>query len=827
MVGVCFVGNELQANERNNKFLLMRNGVVRLVLLALVWVTFVSFQLEAQSPSGEQIRARIQASGLTPEQIRARLASAGYSRTLLDSYLGETTGPAPDPSQDILAALAALTPSSVRPEGVVPTVVDSGLGDRPVARDDGREGGVRIFGLDVFRARSSQFQPLLAGPVPDSYRLGAGDLLVLVLSGDVELVHNLEVTRDGFVLIPQVGQLYVSSMTMAQVKQNLRTRLAGSYSGIRTGTTQFDVTIARLRTNQVFVIGEVVQPGAYQLASVASVLNALYAAGGPTERGGMRQVAVQRAGETVATFDLYDYLLRGDTKSDVTLEMGDVVFVPVHGVRATLTGAVVRPAIYELAPGQTLADLISAGGGFTPEAALQRLSISRVLPPSLRLPSAPDRVVIDVPVGQIVDGRAPSVPIEPGDEVQVFEVPRSRRSLVELRGSVYQPGTYGWRPGLRISEVVRLAGGIQPAVYADIAHIERLNQSDSTRFLVRVAVPADSTQPWPQDVPLEEFDIITVYGRETLREERSVAISGVVGRPGSFAFTEGMTLRDLVLKAGGLQDGAYLDSVEIARLPQSRNGGRLAETFRVTMDSTYLFEPQTTTFRFLPGPGGRATGAPEIELEPFDRVTVLRQPDFELQRMVSLEGEVMFPGVFAMNTRGERVSDLVRRAGGLSETAYAEGARLLRAAEDIGAVDLDLAAAIRSPGGREDIVLRPGDRVIVPEYNVVVRVQGGVVDPSSVQFQPGKSLAYYIRSAGGYSRNADKARVSIRYANGEADVTRRSLLFFRNSPEVRPGAIITVPVKPDAEPLNLTELLAATAQILASTVAIIVVATRP
>jgi protein involved in polysaccharide export with SLBB domain len=252
----------------------------------------------------------------------------------------------------------------------------------------------------------------------------------------------------------------------------------------------------------------------------------------------------------------------------------------------------------------------------------------------------------------------------------------------------------------------------------------------------------------------------------------------------------------------------------------------LATTFRMPLDSTYLFEPSGTSYEFLPGPGGRASGAVEIPLEPFDKVTVLRQPDFELQRMVSVAGEVVFPGSFALQKRDERLTSLIRRAGGLSPTAFVEGARLVRLADSAGPVNIDLAAALREPGERDDLILRPGDVLEVPEYNAVVKVQGAVFAPMSVQYRPGANLAYYIANAGGYVRNADKGRVSVRYANGSAEVTSRTLLFIRNRPEVRPGATVTVPLKPDAEPFNVTQFLSATAQILASTVAIIIVATR-
>lgn len=832
MAAACSVGERLPKLRIGGTLPREMSRLLKVLCVAFV-ATFVTllpgFAGAQQMPSGDQIRQQIRQSGLSEQQIRDRLSAAGYSPSMLDSYLGNQTGPAPAPTADILRALSRLSPGPVQAQGLSEVPVDTGRALRVLQPDSLRlaesDTTPKVFGLDVFRGATSQFQPLLAGPVPDTYRLGAGDMLVLALSGDVEIVHNLEVTRDGFIIIPQVGQIYVASMTMGSLRQVLRQRLGASYSGIRTGSTRFDVTISRLRTNQVYVVGEVMQPGAYQLASVATVLNAMYAAGGPTERATLRSIKVQRGGQTVSTFDLYDYVLRGDVRADQTLEMGDVVFVGTHGVRATVRGAVIRPAIYELAPGQSLRELVEAAGGFTADAALRRISIARIVPPNARGAGGPSRIVLDVPIGQVVGGQAPPVPIEPGDEVEVFPVSESRRAMVELQGAVYQPGTYGWRPGLRISEVVRLAGGVKPAVYAEIAHIERLNVADSTRFLVRVAVPPDSLTPWAQDVELQDYDVITIYERDSLRENREVEIAGVVGKPGKYAFNAGMTIRDLILRAGGLRDGASLDSLEIARLPTSRERGELATTFRVPLDSSYLFEPEGTTFRFLPGRPARADGTPEVVLEPFDKVTVLRQPDWELQRMVSVAGEVVYPGTFALQKRDERLSSLVRRAGGLSATAFVEGARLMRVADSAGPVNIDLAAAVRRPGGTEDLILRPGDVVTVPEFNAVIKVQGAVIAPMSVQFEPGASLAYYIANAGGYARNADKARVSVRYANGSAETTD-GWWFTRRSPEMRPGATVSVPLKPDAEPFNVTQFLSATAQILASTVAIVVVLTR-
>jgi protein involved in polysaccharide export with SLBB domain len=310
-------------------------------------------QIEQLRQNPELLRQQIERSGLTDAQIRQRLRAAGYSPALLDLVLeGEADLSQAAVSREMLVALDALGVPLIAAEGLEEIPVEVGL--RPGAATGPADEGLQVFGLNVFRRPTTQFQPLLTGPVPSSYRIGAGDVLVLVLTGDVELIHELSVTREGFMFIPQVGQLAVANLTMEQLTAQLRRRLGRSYSGIGTGTTRFDITVARLRTNQIYVVGEVTQPGAYQLSSVATVLNALYAAGGLTERANFRSLIVERQGDTVAVLDLYEYLLRGDTRNDVVLEQGDVVFVPLRGLRATVTGAVIRPAIYELSDNETL-----------------------------------------------------------------------------------------------------------------------------------------------------------------------------------------------------------------------------------------------------------------------------------------------------------------------------------------------------------------------------------------------------------------------------------------------------------------------------------------
>ena len=684
--------------------------------------------LQQQPGLADVLRSRIRESGLSAEQIRARLRASGYPTTLLDPYLGEATPAAsPVPGARELAAIQALGLPPITSQVVT---LDTGL-VRPVSRP-----ASDVFGVDVFRRTTTQFLPLLAGPVPPDYKLGPGDNLVLILTGDVELAYSLQVTREGFILIPQVGQVHTANLTLDQLRDVLYSRLGRVYSGVRrvNPTTQFDITVASVRANQVYVVGEVDQPGAYQISSLGTVLTALYAGGGVTEQANLRRIEVQRLGSPVATLDLYDYLLAGDTRNDIRLETGDVVFVPVHGRRARVAGAVMRPATYELKQGESLADLIRAAGGFRPEAARERVKVQRVLPAAQRQTQATANVMIDVP---LVGGSPPPFALEDGDVVQVDPLTDAAEPyIVVIAGMVQQGGRYPWRPG--------------------------------------------------------------------------------------------MTLRELMVLARGPRVGADLREAEIARLPADRTAGQLASTLRVPLDSSYLFT-RDSAGRYLGPPGvpfpGRGAAA-EVPLEPFDNVLIFSQPNFEFQRTVEITGEVMYPGAYALRAKDDRLSLLVQRAGGLTPRAYAEGIRFVRVEGNAGRINIDLPLALRDTMSRDNVILQPGDSVHIPEYQPSVHVVGAVNSPGSVLYRRGAGLGYYLSAAGGFDRLADKGHVSVRLANGEVR-TRHKTLFFRSDPSPGPGSEVLVPSRdPNETRTNLVALFGAVAQILASTVAIIVVATR-
>ncbi len=693
-----------------------------------------------------------------------------------------------------------------------------------------RDSGLKVFGMELFSQRNaSQFDANLAGPVDPSYRLGAGDRLVLILTGDVEQAYTLDVTREGFVVIPQVGQISVANLTLAQLEDLLFTRLGRSYSGIRRGanaTTRFSISVARLRSNQIFVVGEVSRPGSYRVSAAGTALTALYAAGGPTMNGSLRAIQIRRNGRTVGTIDLYDYLTRGDASRDARLLNGDIVFVPIHTGRVRVLGEVNRPGTYEVGPSGSLSEIVRAAGGMLPTAARSRIQIERLTPMRDRTRPGSDRAVLDVSGTDGAD--VPALALVDGDVIRVLKVADRVRNRVVMRGNVFTPGAVGLTSGMKLSEAIRKAGGLKPDTYLGQVLITRLN-SDSTRTQLR-AVLADTIGNVVNDPMLQEEDEVRVFGRSEFRPLRFVAVTGAVRRSGRYPYHDGMTMRDLVLLAGGLQESALLTEAEVARMPQSRVDGATASTMRVPMDSSYLFE-RGGDGRYAGPPGlpGAASGAKDVVLQPYDNVLILRQPDWELQRTVFVGGEVKYPGSYTLVKKTERLSDVVQRAGGLTGEAYADGVNFTRRRNRVGRIGVNLPAVLKSAQDEDNVILFDGDSITIPRYDAVVRVDGAVNSPTALPYVRGKDMQYYIRAAGGGRLDADLPRTYVTQPNGRVDAVSRRFLLPDGQPTPRPGAVVTVPKRDRQERQDnlaartqIVSIVATVATVLASLATIII-----
>jgi protein involved in polysaccharide export with SLBB domain len=525
----------------------------------------------------------------------------------------------------------------------------------------------------------------------------------------------------------------------------------------------------------VYVIGETVRPGAYQASSVATVLNALYLAGGPTEDASFRSIEVRRGGEVVHTLDLYDYLLRGDTRGDVRLQHGDVIFVPGAGSRVTVEGAVRRPAIFELRVGEDIADAIDFAGGLSSDASAHRVQVDRILPPELRAPGV-DRVLMDVGRGALAGGDG--VAARDGDVVRVFEILTERRNRVVVTGEVNRPGVYEWREGLTLAGLVERADGLAEDAYRPRTHVFRLDPRDGSRHLLRVDVETYDV------TPLMDRDSIVVYGIEQLTNPRFVLIDGFVKNPGAYPLAEGMTLQDLILAAGGFVHGAYLVEAELARM-SAHSDGAVETVSRVRLGGQ-------------PNDAGAGVvdwrpDATEVRLVHGDHVFIRKAPEYEVLGTIKVAGEVAFPGAYALSGETTRISEIVSRAGGLRTEAYIGGAQLVRGGHLVAA---NLAEALASPGSPHDLELLEGDSVMIPRRDETVLVRGAVGFETRVRFEEGRNLDYYVDRAGGYTQSADKGRTTVTQQNGERQIVHLRTLFFDSKPDPGPGATVFVPEKP-------------------------------
>ena len=823
----------------------------------------------------QRLRQRLAQSGLTPDQVRSRLRAAGYPETMLDDYLqgADTTrgvqvgrgtldavrslgilgaaetdslqlqdsvGAMSDSLQQLLDSLHALRADSARADSLADSV-------RVL-----QAGGLKLFGIEVFRRTSTRFQPVQAGPVDENYRLGPGDVLVLILTGDVEQASTLNVTREGFVVIPQVGQVYVANLTVGQLEDQLYSRLRRVYSGVRRGpnaTTKFQISIAKLRTIQVFVVGDVVRPGAYQVSGAGTVLTALYSAGGPTTNGSFRRVEVRRGGKPVDSLDIYDYLLQGNNASDIRLQTGDVVFVPVHGGFAKVAGEVSRPGIYELLPDETLRDLIENAGGFGPAAYHARIRIHRILGAGARSTAGSARVVVDVGPDQLAGADIPPVPMTAGDSVTVLPVADRLRGYVTVKGNVWVEGQVGFVSGMKLSDAIKLAGGPKPDVYLGRILVSRTNE-DSSKVQLRSGF-SDSTGKVVNDLALQDEDEIRVFSRAAFLPARYVTVVGAVRHPGRVPFREGMTMRDLVLLADGVTEDADLRQAEIARRAGNGDSGELATTIRVTLDSAAL--AHGSSHRVASDADGGARGIPDMALQPYDNVLIMRQAGWDRQRLVFLTGQVKHPGRYALESKTERVSDLLARAGGLTDVAYPGGIQFYRSYvvgrrladrppplideqarrsdtlpqgfnERVG---IDLPRVLKNPKSSDNIILAGGDSIHIPEFNPIVMVEGAVNSPGAVAYTPGKSLDWYVNAAGGYAQLGDKRRAYVTQPNGKREAVQRRVVFADAVPRPKSGAVIFVPAKlVQDQPGNVVGVISTVAQLMTAVVTIILVARR-
>ena len=665
----------------------------------------------------------------------------------------------------------------------------------------------QVFGRNIFNTRNLTFEPSVNIATPPNYRLGPGDEVIIDIWGTSQNTIRQQISPDGTINIEKIGPVSLSGMTVSEANEYLKRVLGKTYSGLDApnGTLEIRLTLGNTRTIQINVMGEVVQPGTYALSSFSTVFHALYRAGGVSNIGSLRNVQVTRNGKTVAKVDVYDFIMKGKTQDDIRLQEGDVIIVPAYEALVQISGNVKRPMRFEMKKNETLATLISYAGGFSADAYTRSLRVVRQNGEEYEINTVKE-----------IDYSA--YPMRNGDVVTAEAILNRFTNKLEVRGAVYRPGIYQLNGEINtVRALVNEAKGLTGDAFTNRAVLQR-EREDLTSEIISVDVRSIMAGTSP-DIPLQKNDILYIPSIHDLEDRGDVAIFGEVAKPDSYSYSDNMTLEDLIIRAGGLRESASTVRVDVSR--------RIKDP-----KSTVSTDSIGQMFTFALKDGFVIDGEQGFTLQPYDQVFVRRSPGYQAQQNVQVTGEVIFGGTYAMTTTEERLSDLVKKAGGATSKAYLRGAKLIRVAndeekkrmrdvinlmnrqfgeammdslgirvEDTFSVGIDLEKAMAKPGSEYDLVLREGDVLSVPKLNNTVKVNGAVMMPNTVGYLSDKNANYYLDQAGGYALNAKKSKKFVIYMNGQV-----ARIKGRSKDKIEPGCEIIVPSKKNKK-VNVGEIL--------------------
>ena len=669
-----------------------------------------------------------------------------------------------------------------------------------------------IYGMNLFHSENLTFQPSLNIPTPINYQLGPGDELIIDVWGAAEQNYQLKVSPEGNIRVPNLGPIYLNGLTVEKAESKIKARLSRIYSGLGSNTYA-DVSLGSVRTIKVNIVGEVSRQGTYVLSSFSSVFNALYAAGGPNENGSLRLIDHYRAGKKLASIDLYDFLFRGIISNEI-LNDQDVIIVRPYTHWVKIQGEVKRPGTYELEGDETLEVLINYAGGFTSKAYRERISLKRN--------SGISRVIETVTKSEFGAFR-----IIPGDEINVTSIIPRFKSRVNITGAVNKVGEYEYTDGMTLNDLIQMAEGPREDAFFDRGTIFRLNNDLS---ITSIAFSLNEVLDGA-DIILQNEDLVDIKSKFDLKEEYFVRIDGEVRFPQNYAFVDSMTVEDLILQAGGFKESAARSAVEVARRKRyddNRNPANSAEIYNFPISESLYLDDSASDFL----------------LQPFDYVIIRKSPYYENQAIVEVQGEVNFPGKYVIEKKNERISDLLKRSGGITSFGYVKGATLVRRSEYFSdetflsarlrresliniarrdtlvddeelqlnrreLIGISLGEIIKNPGSEYDLILKEGDVLSVPKQLETVRLRGELLYPSVVRFNDQFSFRSYVSQAGGFSGNAKKGKSYVVYANGEVKRTK-SMFWINFYPKIEPGAEVIVPEKPQKSKLSSGEVLSLT-----------------
>jgi len=674
--------------------------------------------------------------------------------------------------------------------------------------------GPKVFGSELFRNGNITFEPNLRIATPKGYVIGPDDKLLIDLNGDNEASYNLQVSPDGTINLQYVGQIAVGGLTIEQAISKIRSAMNSTYPSLRSGRTSVSVNLGNIRSVKITMTGQVFKPGTYTLSSLSTVYNALYAAGGPSQNGSFRKIQVIRNNKVVSTIDVYNFLLKGIQQNNIRLQDQDVINIPVFDKRVEMSGEIKTAALFEVVSGESLQDLIGFAGGFTTEAYTAKIKSFQN--------TDKERRIVDIAASEFSTYSPKN-----GDKYVVEAILDRFQNRVEILGSVFRPGVYELEKGLTLKGLILKSDGLTEDAFLNRGYINRLN-ADNTQSLISFDV-AKIMAGTEGDITLIREDKITISSIFDLRDEYKITIQGEVRAPGTFDYADSISLQDVIQMAGGFKEGATPNRVEISRRIRNSDAtsvsARTADVFTVNVDQNL-----------------RIVGE-NFVLKPFDVISVRSSEGYQVQKQVKVEGEVLYPGLYTITNKNERISDLIKRAGGLTPGAYTEGASLkrpgaekvnpadknainnkeeedkkflgLKRSQEAGVKDtvsadveqkliqsdlvgIDLVRILKKPLTKVDLIVEDGDIIRVPRQLQTVKVTGEVLNPNSIVYSANRSFKQYVNGAGGFTASALKNGAYIKYANGSVEAAKK-FLFFNNFPKVKPGAEILVPKRAERE----------------------------
>ena len=659
------------------------------------------------------------------------------------------------------------------------------------------EAKLKVFGRDIFNNKLLSFEPNMNIATPQNYVLGPGDVVIIDIFGASQKSESLTVSPDGDITVPGYGPIKVSGLSVASAQSKIRSTLGSRYS-----SSSLKISVGQTRSMMVNVMGEVKAPGNYTLSAFATVFHALYMAGGIDDLGTLRNIKVFRGGKQITVVDVYEYILNGRLAGNIRLQENDVIIVGPYDCLVGIQGNVKRPMFYEMRSSESVAQVIKYAGGFTGDAYKKSVRLVR---------KSGERYSVH----NVEEFDMSSFKLADGDAITVDGMINRFENMVEVKGAVFRPGQFELGKSVTsVRSLIEAADGLTEDAFTARGVMYRMKEDRTleTMPLDIAGIMSGSVA----DVALQNEDVLFIPTQADRVAERIVTIQGEVLSPGTFQFAENETIEDLVLRAGGLTDAASLIKVDVSRRirdPKALKAGQdISKTYSFALKDGFVVD-----------------GDKGFVLEPYDVVQVRRSPGYMEPRNVRVEGEVVFEGSFTLSKKNERLSDLISAAGGVTAEAYVKGARLERtmtdderarmqkvlemaqqnsgdkdsvkiaqlATSDIYTVGIDLEKALANPGGDFDIVVREGDRLVVPEYNGTVKISGNVLFPNTVAFTNGKNWKYYINQAGGFGNRSKKSKTFIVYQNGTVSQVGKG--------KVEPGCEIVVPKKGKRDFANLTQ----------------------